>query len=179
MLKKIWRYHQWWSSSILGLNCTNHTFNQWKWRWIRARWLSQALQIMILNYSGFCKAFDFIIGFVQSKHCGKTVKTNLNDQHVNRIQHLFDIANLCEGQENEVNEAVWSVSCLTLSQQCGKPTSWILARMFLILPYLRFDNILIYRRKSLMRIRSRMQTVDTGESILVIIKDLPIIMVKK
>jgi hypothetical protein len=78
--------------------------------------------------------------------------------------------NLCVGQEDEVNEgrmkrllfdtfpAVWKSVFNEFWQEC----------YWLILPYLRFDNILIYRRKFLMTIRSRMRTIDTEETILVI-----------
>ena len=64
----------------------------------------QALQVMVSHYSGCDKARDFIIEYVQSKNCKKTMKTTVND-HVNRIEYLLHIANLCEGEEDYISDS--------------------------------------------------------------------------
>ena len=65
---------------------------------------SHATQMMINHFSGSDKARDFIVEYVQSRECRKTPKTSVND-HVNRIQHLLDIANMCEGEEDYLSES--------------------------------------------------------------------------
>ena len=65
---------------------------------------TQALQMMVSHFSGCDKARDFIIEYVQSKSCKKTMKTTVND-HVNRIEYLLHIANLCEGEEDHISES--------------------------------------------------------------------------
>ncbi len=65
---------------------------------------AQALQMMVSHFSGCDKARDFIIKYVQSKNCKKTIKTTVND-HANRIEYLLHIANLCEGEEDNLSES--------------------------------------------------------------------------
>jgi len=65
---------------------------------------SHAIQMMINHFSGSDKARDFIVEYVQSRECRKTPRTSVND-HVNRIQHLLDIANMCEGEDDYLSES--------------------------------------------------------------------------